>query len=257
MKKQNTSLRLQQILDLLAGQDEVGVADLAEHFQVTPMTIRRDLGMLEKQGKVTRTHGGAILSAPSIVSFSFQARQQTRMAAKKAIAREAVGRVEPGMTVLIDTGTTTLEVARALAGFSDLKVLTSSLAIASALLAHGGLELILLGGTVNRNSPDLSGPLTEDNLSTFRADIAFIGADAFDENGLYTSSQQIARVSQTMLGTARQTVLVADSGKFGETAFMRFARWQEVNELIMDSGVDGEHLEWVKKKVRKFTLVPV
>lgn len=255
MKKQNTSLRLQQILNRLSGRDEITVADLSEHFQVTSMTIRRDLDALERQGRVTRTHGGAILAAPSVVAFSFQARRQARMAQKKAIAREAVGRVEPGMTVLLDTGTTTLEVAKALASISDLRVLTSSLAIASALLAHDGLELVLLGGTVNRNSPDLSGPLTEDNLAAFRADITFVGADAVDEKGLYTSSQQIARVSRTMLATAKQTVLVADSGKFGETAFARFAQWREIDELITDSGLGPDHREWVEEKLGKYALV--
>ncbi len=254
MKKQNTSLRLQQILDRLAGQDEVGVADLAGHFQVTAMTIRRDLDVLEKQGQVTRTHGGAMLAAPSIVAFSFQSRQQERIQEKKAIAREAVKRVKPGMTVLIDTGTTTLEVAKALAGFSDLKVLTSSLAIASALLAHDGLELVLLGGTVNRNSPDLSGSLTEDNLARFRADISFAGADALDENGLYTRSQQMARVSRTMLATAGKTVLVADSEKFGKSAFVRFAQWTDVDELITDSRLGADHLKWVKDAVDTYTL---
>jgi len=254
MKKQNTSLRLQQILGLLAGRDGVGVAELAEYFQVTPMTIRRDLDTLEGQGRVVRTHGGAILAAPSVVAFSFQARRQVRMAEKKAIAREAARRVEPGMTVLIDTGTTTLELAKALPGVGDLRVLTSSLAIASALLAHDGLELVLLGGTVSRNSPDLSGPLTEDNLAAFRADIAFVGADALDENGLYTSSQQIARVSRTMLASAKKTVLMADSGKFGETAFARFAQWREIDELITDIGIDPSQRSWMDECINQYVL---
>lgn len=257
MKKQNTSVRLKQILDLLSGKNEMSVGEFAEHFEVTPMTIRRDLDVLEKQGQITRTHGGALLAAPSIVAFSFQSRQQEQMAEKKAIALEAAKRVKPGMTVLLDTGTTTLEVAKALSGISEIKVLTSSLAIASALLSHEGLELVLLGGTVNRNSPDLSGSLTEDNLSTFRADIAFAGTDALDEKGLYTRSQEIARVSRTMLATAKQTVLVADSGKFGETAFVRFAEWKDIDELITDNGLRAEHQSWMKKSVGKHTLVSV
>lgn len=257
MGKAKTSVRMNKILDLLAGHEEMNVGEMSDRFKVATMTIRRDLESLERQGMITRTHGGAILAAPAVISFQFQNRRQSQMAEKKAIARTAVRLVEPGMTVILDTGTTTLELARALGGIPGIKVLTSSLAIASVLLAQEGIELVLLGGTANKNSPDLSGPLTEANLTSFRAHIAFIGADAVDKNGLYTSNQQIAQVSRAMIASSEKVALLVDSGKFGRTAFVRIAGWEDIDMLFVDDGLDAEARKWMKKTVKNHTLAQV
>jgi DeoR/GlpR family transcriptional regulator of sugar metabolism len=256
-RKTTSALRLRQILELLGGRDEVSVTELTRRFHVASMTIRRDLESLERQGRITRTHGGALLTAPAVAAFAFQDRRRSHMAQKEAIARAAARLVEPGMTVILDTGTTTLEVARALGGIPRLKVLTNSLAIASALLAHGDVELVLLGGTVSKNSPDLSGALTVGNLASFRAALAIIGADAMDAGGLYTPSQQIAQVSQAMIASATRTILVADSSKFGGTAFVRFAGWEAISGVVVDDGLDQAARRWLRRVVRNITTVPV
>jgi DeoR/GlpR family transcriptional regulator of sugar metabolism len=255
VKRTRKTRRLEQIVDLLSDASEVTVSELADRFNVTPMTVRRDLEALEDEGRVVRTHGGAVPAAPSIAKFAFRERQQTHLPEKQAIARAAAERVEPGMTVLLDTGTTTLELARLLSGIGGLRVLTSSLAIASALFAHEELELILLGGTVNQASPDLSGPLTEANLESFRADVAFIGADAADADGLYTRSQEIARVSRAMIATAGRKILLADSSKFGSTAFVRFAGWESLDGVVVDEGLVPDREEWLREAVEDVTLV--
>ena len=255
MKKNLSATRLKKILALLAGREEVSAAELAAHFQVAGMTIRRDLEQLAEQGRIIRTHGGALLAAPSMVAFEFQSRQQSRMAEKRAIARAAAQLVEPGMTVILDTGTTTLELARALGNVPRLKVLTSSLAIASVLLAHKELELILLGGTVNKGSPDLSGPLTLENLAAFRAQVAFVGADGTDEKGLYTSGQQIAQVTRAMIANADRAVLLADSGKYGTRAFVRIVGWEAIGQVIVDDGLSAKNRKWLDKSVKKLTRV--
>lgn len=257
MKPPTSAARQKAMVEMLAGRDAMSVAELAVHFRVAPMTVRRDLDALARQGRITRTHGGALLAAPSVVAFRFQERRQSRLAEKAAIARAAAALVQPGMTVILDTGTTTLEVARALGGVPGLKVLTSSLAVASALLAHSDLELVLLGGTVNKGSPDLSGPLTEENLAQFRADVAFIGADALDAGGLYTSSQEIARVSRAMIASARRAILVADSSKFDRTSFVRFAGWGEVDLLLTDARLPAAARRWVRQKVAAHQRIPL
>lgn len=257
MKSASASLRSQEILDLLSTRPEVSVSELATQFGVTPMTIRRDLDALEKLGRVARTHGGAMLAAPSVAAFSFQARCQTHMAQKRAIAADAAGLVEPGMTIILDTGTTTLEVARTLTGYGGLKVLTSSLAIASALFAQEGVELVLLGGTVSRDRPELYGPLTESNLETFRAGIAFIGADAADKRGLYTDNQATARVTQAIIASAKRVVLVADSSKFGQTSFVHFAGWDAIDTLIVDDSLPGESKRYLREAGTKLSIVSV
>ncbi len=256
MGKTNISLRMKKILELLAGREEIAVGDMADRFQVATMTIRRDLETLEQQGLIIRTHGGAILTAPSVVAFQFHSRQQSHMAEKRAIAKAAVRLVKPGMTIILDTGTTTLGLAHALGGLTGIKVLTSSLAIASALLTHGGIELVLLGGTASKNSPDLSGQLTEANLATFRAHIVFIGADAVDKHGLYTNTQQIAQVTRAMIASSEKVVLVADSSKFGRNAFASITGWKDIDMLFVDDGLDAQSRKWIKNTVRNHTLVP-
>lgn len=239
--------RHQKILDRLHAQGEVAVQELAEAFGVTPMTIRRDLDFLAEQNRLTRTHGGAMRSSSAVIEFAFLERSRERIAEKQAIARAAAALVEPGMTLVLDTGTTTLEVARAIAGVPDLTVLTSSLAIASALYGRENLSLILLGGGVRRNSPDLSGPLTEDNLRRFRTHLAILGADALDCDGLYTSDQAIAAVSRAMIASAEETVLVADSDKIARRAFVHFAEWPDITHLVTDGGVGEDERRWLAK----------
>lgn len=239
--------RHQKILDRLHAQGEVAVQELAEAFGVTPMTIRRDLDFLAGQERLTRTHGGAMRSAPAVIEFAFLERNRARMAEKQAIARAAATLVEPGMTLVLDTGTTTLEVARAIAGVPELTVLTSSLAIASALYGRENIALILLGGSVRRHSPDLSGPLTEENLRRFRTHLAILGADALDCDGLYTSDQAIAAVSQAMIAGAEETLLVADSDKFTRRAFVHFAEWSRMTHLITDAAVGEDDRGWLAK----------
>jgi len=221
------------------------------------MTIWRDLEVLERENRITRTHGGALLSAPVVAAFAFHERRQSHMAEKTAIARAAVQRVQPGMTLILDTGTTTMEVARALGGIARLKVLTSSLAVASILLTHDDLELVLLGGTVSKGSPDLSGALTVDNLAAFRADLAFIGADAMDKRGIYTSNQSIARASRAMIASAQRTILVADSSKFGNTAFVCIAAWHAIDGLLTDDRLSADARRWGERSLRNLTLAPV
>lgn len=249
-KKQTSTQRRAQILELLATEGEIFVLDLSERFGVTPMTVRRDLEALEAENVLSRTHGGAIFSRQSVAEFAFMERNRTSIEEKQAIAREAASLVSPGMTIVIDTGTTTLEVARALSGVAGLRVLTSSLAVASALHTHPNMEIVLLGGTVGKNSPDLSGALTEDNLGRFRVQLAILGADALDVSGLYTTNMGIARVSEAMINVAEDTMLVVDSRKFQRSSFVKFAEWTQIRRVITDDQVMPEHRTWLNEMVR-------
>jgi DeoR/GlpR family transcriptional regulator of sugar metabolism len=251
------SVRTERIAAMLGGRDGISVAELAETFDVTAMTIRRDLDALAREGRVTRTHGGAILAAPGAATFEFEGRRLSHPAEKRVIARAAAELIEPGMTVILDTGTTTLEVARLLGGIPDLTVVTSSLAIASALFAVPGIELTLLGGTVNRNSPDLSGALTIENLKAFHVDMALVGADGADRDGYSTSSMSIAQVSRAIIGSADRRILLADSSKFGTPAFVRIAKWDALDHVVVDDQLAARHRRWVKKAVKDLILTPV
>jgi DeoR/GlpR family transcriptional regulator of sugar metabolism len=227
-----------RILDRLTAQGEVQVAELARALAVSDMTIRRDLDALALAGKVLRTHGGAALSGRVVFDFQFMQRTREREAAKRQIAETAARLVKDGQSILLDSGTTTLAVARALKARKRLTVITTSLPIASELQSCDAIDLVLLGGALRREAPDLIGPLTESNLEQLKADIAFIGADAVDSQGrAYNHSMAVARMLTRMATSARRVYVVADSTKIGQTALARFGSLKAWNGLITDHGL--------------------
>jgi DeoR/GlpR family transcriptional regulator of sugar metabolism len=249
--------RQQAIIDLLREEGDVSVTVLSQRFAMTPKTIRRDLDYLEKQGCLTRTHGGALFTEQAKIQFAFSEKQEQQFAEKSAIARAAATLVQPGMSVVLDTGTTTLEVARAIAGIPRIRVVTSSLAIAAALFGRDNIDLVLLGGNVRKNSPDLTGPLTVDNLEKISLQLAIVGADALDRKGLSTSELFVASVTKAVMATAERTVLVADSSKFQRKAFVRFADWKRIDTVITDDRLSTEWRRWLKKAVGNIVFAPV
>jgi DeoR family transcriptional regulator of aga operon len=228
--------RLSRILDIINSRGEAQIADLSTSLGVSDMTIRRDLDALALNGKVIRTHGGAALSGRVVFDFQFMQRSREHEAAKQQIAVIAASLVKDGQSVLLDSGTTTLAVAHALKAKKRLTVITTSLPIASELQHCEHIDLILLGGALRREAPDLIGPLTENNLEQLKADIAFIGADAVDTHGkAYNKSMAVARMLTRMATSARQVYVVADSTKIGHTALSRFGTLKGWNGLITDN----------------------
>ncbi len=248
-------LRHARILERLARDGEVTVDGLAGEFQVSVMTVRRDLAELARAGRVRRTHGGAVPARAGVAAFTFQDKATRRAAEKRAIAEAAAGLVTEGMAVSVDTGTTTFEVARAISPTPNLTVLTSSLVIASTLHARENIELVLLGGNVRRNNPDLMGPLTEENLRRFRVHLAVLGADAITPEGVFTTDVAVSRIARAMLENAERAVVVADSTKLMQTAFVRYATLEEVGHVITDDGCSRKVRQWLERAVDKLTLV--
>ncbi len=232
------------------------MADLARRLGVTPATIRRDLDALQDAGHVERTHGGAVLSKAGHIEFRLRHRSEAMADAKRAIARAAARHVRPGMTLSLDTGTTTLEVARALTAAGPIQVLTSSLAIAAVLHPHERIRLILLGGQARQNDPDLFGDLTEENLARFHVDLAIVGADGVTADGLWAEDPQIVGVSRAMIRGAERCLLVADSTKFGRKAFCRVAGWDRVSDAITDSRLPARERAWARKAGRLTLAAP-
>lgn len=239
--------RQKKILEFLSRDGEVLVQDLAKRLDVVTMTVRRDLQALEQEGALIRTHGGAVLSNAGIIEFAFLKKNEEHLAEKRAIATRVASMIEPGMTVGLDTGTTCLEVAKAIAGIGNLKVLTTSLAIASALYSRDNIELMLLGGKARRGNPDLTGWLTEENLKHFRLDVAVLGADAADKKGVYTTDEAIAHVSQGLIASAHKAILAADHSKFGKNSFLLHASWQNFHQVVTDAGLSSDKRRWLQQ----------
>ncbi len=231
--------RRERIAGLLERDGDCSIDALAERFGVSGMTIRRDLQELADAGRVIRTHGGA---APAQrISFEFRFLERTRQQAKEKeqIAEVAASLIASGESVLLDSSTTTLAIARRLPAIGNLTVVTTSLPIASELFGREGIEVILLGGALRNDSPDLCGALTDNNLDLIRADVAFIGADAVDHDGrLYNRSPDIGRMLQRMARSAERVYAVADHTKIGRHELMRFADLRDWFGLITDDGLD-------------------
>ena len=244
MKNLPSAARQVKIRDRFAAQPGVSIAKLAREFGVSGMTIRRDLAALEGKSHIQRTHGGAVLTERMMLEFDYRDRRGRNQRIKCAIAAAARQRVRPGQRLILDTGTTTLELAALLKDGENLTVITPSLAVASELQHAAGVEVILLGGIIRRGSPDLTGPVTEHCLELFAADIAFQGADAIGADGsIYNSDLRLARVDKLMRRVANECCVLADHTKIGRTALGRSGSLADVDTFITDRGAPAKMLK--------------
>jgi DeoR/GlpR family transcriptional regulator of sugar metabolism len=227
--------RQQKIETLLNERGECSVETLAAECAVSGMTIRRELQSLEETGRVIRTHGGATPAARISFDFQFLRRAQNHEEAKAHIAKVGAGLIPEGVSVMMDSGSTTLALASRLVERKRLTLITTSLPIASALQFAAGVQVLLLGGYIRRDAPDLCGAVTEMNLERLHADLAFIGADGIDLQGnIYNHSPEVARMLECMTAAAKVTYVVADSSKIGNKAMVRFGNISKWAGLITD-----------------------
>lgn len=244
VKKLPSAARQATIRDRFAQQPGVSISELAREFGVSEMTIRRDLDALESKSQIQRTHGGAVLTERMMFEFDYRERRERNRAEKVAIAAEARKLVKPGQRLILDNGTTTLELASLLKDGEDLTVITPSLAVASELQHSRGVEVVLLGGILREGSPDLTGPVTEHSLELFSADIAFQGADAIGEDGaIYNSDLRLARVDKTMRRIAHTSCILADHTKIGRTELARSGTLADVDYFITDKAAPAPLLK--------------
>ncbi len=207
------------------------VADLAEEFGVSEMTVRRDLRALDRDGKLERVRGGA-MNAEREPPFSEIAVE--RLEAKDRIGRAAAALVEDGQTVMIDIGTTTLQVARHLRGRS-LTVITTNLAAYEELLPEPEIDLVLPGGVVRRNYRSLVGMLAEEALRGLKADVAFMGASGIDDElGVWDTTMVEVPIKRAMLAAGQRTVLLADGAKFAMEGMVRVCGATELDTVVTD-----------------------
>lgn len=240
--------RHRKIEALLEAHGECSVGLLAGELGVSEMTIRRDLNALAEGGRILRTHGGA--TRPEQVTFEFQflRRAHLRSEAKQQIARAAAQMVPDNASVILDSGTTTLELARQLRNRKKLTVITACLPIASVLQYATGVRVLLLGGFLHRDSADLGGALTETNLENLRADLAFLGADGIDlEGNIYNDSPEVTRMLTKMSLCAASSYVLADSSKIGKTALMRYGRLAQCAGFITDSELTEQQREALER----------
>lgn len=243
VKKIPSAARQAQIRELFAAGPGVSVSELARTFGVSEMTVRRDLAALEGLSHIQRTHGGAVLTERMMLEFDYRERREHNRPLKRAIAAAARKLIRPGQRLILDNGTTTLELAALLKDGQDITVITPSLAVASELQHAAGVEVILLGGVIRRGSPDLTGPVTEHCLQLFAADYAFQGADGIDAHGaIYNTDLRLSAVDKVMRRVAQKSVVLADHTKIGVTALARSGTLADVDIFITDAAAPATAL---------------
>ena len=218
----------------------VSVDALAEKFEVTPQTIRKDLNELCEARLLSRLHGGAML-ASGTENMAYEARRALAAPEKKRIAAAAAALVPDGSSLFINIGTTTEEVARAIASRQRLLVITNNLHVVSILLPSPEIEVVVAGGLVRRSDGGIVGEATLDLVSQFKVDLAVIGASALDDDGtLLDFDYREVRVTQKIIANARKVVLVADALKFGRTAPVRIAHVAQLAAVVTDAPPPGK-----------------
>jgi DeoR family transcriptional regulator, aga operon transcriptional repressor len=236
--------RRQHVLATILREGRALVSELSDSLGISRITIRKDLDHLEARGLIQRTHGGALTSQRGTsLDRSIQEKQQVHLAEKQRIAVAAAGLVQDGQCVLLDSGTTTTAVARALRDLKRLTIITNALNIASEL-AGTDFDVILIGGTLRKNSSSLVGPLAEDTLREMHADILFLGVDGFDSTvGITTPNLLEARVNRAMMQASRKIVAVCDSSKFSHRSLAHIAPPTAIHTVITDTNIETADAE--------------
>jgi DeoR family transcriptional regulator of aga operon len=248
--------RRRAILDLLSRQGRVLVTELARHFETSQVTIRKDLDGLHAHGMVHRTHGGALPSRHGALEDpTLREKEKLHRQKKLRIAGSAASMVREGQVIILDSGTTTTAIARALRSFQNLTIITNAVNIA-AELAGTAVEVILTGGTLRKNSFSLVGPIAEETLRRLNADLLFLGVDGFDVHyGLSTPNLLEAKVNRVMVEVAKRTVAVCDSSKFGRRSLSLIVPTSALQEVITDRGAPKSDLSVLKQARIEVTLV--
>lgn len=242
--------RWNALLELLTETGRISVEEAAARLMVSPATIRRDFDQLAQQQMITRTRGGAVING---VSYDLPLRYKSAKHApeKQRIGTAAAALVEPAMVVGLTGGTTTTEVARALAARPDLAgsgpdgpsltVVTNALNIANELVVRSRMKIVVTGGVIRPQSYELVGPLATGILRELTLDLAFLGVDAFDATlGAASHHEGEAAMNSLLASRARRIVVIADSSKLGQHAFARVCPTEKVSTLITDKDASDE-----------------
>lgn len=232
--------RQMDILEIARREGRVDVDTLASKFEVTPQTIRKDLNDLCEMDRLHRVHGGAIFPS-NTVNMAYQARREIAADGKGRIATAVAEFIPDGASIILNIGTTTEQVARALCRHQELMVITNNLNVAMILSEAPGIELVVSGGMVRKADGGIVGAAAVDMIRQFKVDYAIIGASAIDEEGaLLDFDYREVRVAQAILGQARKKILVADTTKFERRAPVQIGHITDLDMFVTDAQPPAE-----------------
>lgn len=227
-------------MQLLEQKEEVLVTDLSRETGISEVTIRKDLTILQNRNLLIRTRGGAMRKPVenNIEETAIARKRMFNFKEKALIGEEAVKMIKEGDHIMLDSGTTTLEVARHLDGYHHLHILTNAMNIATELMAYKRFEVVLLGGHVRPNSHSMVGPIALSVLKNFSGYKLFLGVDSFSiENGVSTPDLEEALINQVMIQQADKVIAVFDSSKFNKRSYVHVANVNELDCVITDRAI--------------------
>ncbi len=235
-----------EIAQRVQQQGRVSVAELAQAYGVSTMTIRRDLARLEQEGLVTVEYGGAILKQRSWLEMDMHQKQEEFREEKRRIAEAALALIRDGDSVFVDAGTSACEAARLLKGKKNLNIMTNSLLAANAL-AGSDNKLLMCPGEYRGLSMAFLGPIANAFLQSFRFDVLLLGVEGITD-GIYVPDETDGLTKRCLMQQADNVICLADSSKFGKRFHYRVAGLEEINHLITDDRLDKQEAQAIQKK---------
>jgi DeoR family transcriptional regulator of aga operon len=235
---QSIAKRHQFILNRLNEQGFVNVTELSDELNVSVVTIRKDLKILESRKLLFRTHGSATPSNPFITERNIHDKEKISVDQKVRIAKAAMERIDPGDSIIMGSGSTILELANQLHSIKPLTVITASLNVAQVLNINSEIEIHQLGGVIRKSSNSAVGPFAERMMEGFSCNKLFLGVDGIDPDyGLTTTNALEASLNQVMIKSAQKVIVLADSTKFGRRGFGKICDLSAIDEIITDKEV--------------------
>lgn len=241
--------RHKYILDTLHQAGYVSVAELSKELNVTMVTVRKDLKILEDKGHLFRTHGSATPAAPYVNDRPVQEKKLVHVEQKISIAKKAAGFLQDNDAIIIGSGTTVLAFSQAIPKNIPLTVLTGAMNVTLALIENPAIELVQLGGVVRKSSSSVVGHYAEDMISGFACSKLFLSVDGIDlEFGLTTTNMMEAHLNMQMIRSVQKTIVLADSSKFGKKGFGKIAALEDVDVIITDRGISEHYIQKLEEK---------
>lgn len=232
------------------------MGELAEALEVSGSTVRRDLEQLEQSGLIRRTHGGVFWTGEPEHMPVFETRGNDQWPAKRAIAKAAAALVNDHETILLDGGSTTYEIARELFG-RPLQVVTNSLPVAYLLSTSDETDLVLIGGWVHGPTAVAIGPPADAMLANINVRKAFVSVAGITEQGYFNRDLMLVENEKAMLAAADESIIVADSSKFGHVSLSRLCGLQEVDRVVTDGAIDSQWKQWIESACVQLTLAEI
>jgi DeoR family transcriptional regulator, aga operon transcriptional repressor len=246
-----TEQRRRNLLDLVDQNGQVTVADLVRRFSISAVTVRSDLDALASIGAIVRSHGGAVRRLEATQDYPLRTKETLHHIEKVRIGKAAAELVRAGETIILDSGSTTAEIARHLKKLKlpSLTVITNALNIAAELADHAGISLMMIGGLLRPISCSFVGPQAEAMMNDFHADRLFLAVDGFDlENGPSTPDVLEAQLNNVMIRSAKEVNVVADFSKLGRRSVSKIGPFDRIRRLITDKRAAPEFTEGLRKK---------